>query len=85
MSDQTYNGWTNWATWNFNLWINNDERLYRIMMKASEDLELDSYLVKFLKGTADNIIGTKLCSDLKKSDIKDINFKEVMEAIRENN
>jgi hypothetical protein len=26
MSD--YNGWTNWETWNTNLWLNNDESTY---------------------------------------------------------
>ena len=25
---QTFNGWTNWDTWNANLWLNNDYELY---------------------------------------------------------
>ena len=83
MTDQTYNGWTNWETWNFNLWINNNEKLYGIINKALGEFLLKDTFEVFLKGTAKNIVGTELCLDLKVKDIKNINFKEITELMWE--
>lgn len=30
LTDQTYNGWTNYETWNVALWIGNDQGLYHL-------------------------------------------------------
>jgi hypothetical protein len=31
-----YNGWTNWETWNVNLWLTNDEGSYAWLMDAAK-------------------------------------------------
>ena len=36
MTEDTYNGWKNHATWNVALWINNDEGLYRIALLCKD-------------------------------------------------
>ena len=37
----SYNGWTNWETWNVAMWIGNDEMLNRIMtLTAKGDWDL---------------------------------------------
>ena len=36
IADQTYNGWTNYETWNVALWINNDEGLYHLARECGD-------------------------------------------------
>lgn len=37
---ETFNGWTNWETWNVALWIQNDEGLYAAAKDCNNYLEL---------------------------------------------
>ena len=51
MNDTTYNGWTNYETWNFNLWFDSAfaddaERIY-------EDAESDAWFTKSERATLD--------------------------------
>lgn len=39
MSDDTYNGWTNWDTWSAALWLGNDEPAYRAACRAAERMD----------------------------------------------
>ena len=36
LTDTTYNGWTNYETWNVALWIGNDEGLYHLAREAKD-------------------------------------------------
>jgi len=42
MSDDTYNGWANWDTWNAALWLSNDEVTYKALIRKLETTP-DSY------------------------------------------
>lgn len=33
MPEQTYNGWTNYETWNVSLWLQNDEAMYQLALE----------------------------------------------------
>ena len=70
-----YNGWTNYATWNMNLWLDNTETLYRQKRAILETLyrPVSPFDVQmFCKSFMDNTT-----PDLQQGDYKDIDWQEI--------
>jgi hypothetical protein len=44
LTDTTYNGWTNYETWNVALWINNEEGLYEFARECGDYQTFVNYL-----------------------------------------
>jgi hypothetical protein len=86
--NKEYNGWTNYETWNFNLWIRNDEEDYKHSLKLtfnSEDVyELSKKLEEWALEMADDCsFPHGFISDMVNSSIKEVNFYEVADHLWE--
>jgi len=83
-SDSTYNGWTNWETWNFKLWLDNEESTYRVVleligaktttMQLSRDLELWAEEMMITTGLESGFF-----ADACNSALRRVNFYEIAE------
>ena len=55
-----YNGWTNYETWNFNLWITNTEVDYsharKLAMGCINEYQLAKQLEKWARRMADDVL-----------------------------
>ena len=49
-----YNGWSNWDTWNANLWLTNDEIVYNDFIKCEDAEEVKELFKLFFEQKALN-------------------------------
>ena len=90
MSNQEYNGWANWVTWNFKLWVDNSEDSHKAVMYIAEELygrdNDKNDLAKELESLANELceetlrFETGFFADICNSAIKEVNFYEIAEA-----
>ena len=85
-----YNGWSNFETWNFNLWITNNEGDYRHALQLTEDsinkYELSKDLEEWAEDMADDVLRSYeyahgFIKDMVNTSIKEVNFYEVAEHL----
>tara|TARA_Y100000114_G_C11615516_1_gene257173 strand:+ start:294 stop:572 length:279 start_codon:yes stop_codon:yes gene_type:complete len=83
MQKQKYNGWTNYETWNYKLWLDNDEPSYRAMRKLAKKHK-DAYdLSAELSDLAHNnapLLEPSFYSDIMTASIREVNFFEIAES-----
>lgn len=79
MSDNTCNGWTNWSTWQINLWLDNEEPWYRAKQ---------SFLRRYAGQMTEELVerfceeqfGQKATPDMDPGDWLEVNWEEITEA-----
>ena len=74
LTDTTYNGWTNYETWNVGLWLGNDQGLYEMARRA---MDYD-HLVEML-----TCIGSETTGDGVRWDDPKVNAVEIDEMLQE--
>ena len=78
MSNTTYNGWKNRATWNTALWLTNDEGIYRTMLSFFGDEEITPANAQFFC----NLIWP-CCSTPDGDELHDVDWWEIADMISE--
>ena len=69
-TETKYQGWTNWDTWNANLWLTNDEYSYRCARSCATPVHLQLLWIDNFEGK-DGI------------ETSEVNFEEIYEGLQE--
>ena len=75
--DKKYNGWTNYETWNCNLWTDGQ---YADRLDDNDAQSLAQIIHDDIAELLDGMeIGNNMFSDILQSSIQEINFQEIAE------
>ncbi len=77
-----YNGWTNWATWNCNLWLTNDYNDYKHysdLARYNDAYELSKIIESDIDSLIENTSIDGFLLDMLNGSISEINFYEIAE------
>ena len=92
MSDNTYNGWTNYATWNVTLWLDNEQGSYGDMMSYAETAKSTQQLAELIENYIDQLRYTiygdqaheaNLFTDVLNNALANVNWREIAESYRD--
>ena len=87
MTDETYNGWANYATWAVNLWIMNDEPTYRAAVALDLDVPDEVAKSRARDFVEELLFGDEapanLATDLLNAVLPTVAWSEIVESIRE--
>ena len=94
MQKLEYNGWTNYETWNFKLWADNNERTYKKVQKLVKDIKQNCFdesleplnLADELRTLAEDEapeLKTSFYSDVINASIKEVNYLEIAKSYLE--
>jgi hypothetical protein len=91
MQEKQYNGWTNYETWNYNLWLDNDEKGYNLIQSLAKSvIETEreknqvfkmSELLKMECLSNEPNLKPSFYSDVLNASIREVNFYEIAEHI----
>jgi hypothetical protein len=79
--DETYNGWTNRATWNLMLWLGNDEGLESSARRIARRTTTTTDLRRDIEALFDTIDGEPVTPDGDR--LADVDWEEVQSALEE--
>ncbi len=78
--DKTYNGWTNYETWNVALWLDNDQGTHEQCHDMAKDARSESDLAAQLKDMVHEWapdLGASLFSDLLSAALGEVDWREI--------
>ena len=80
MSDKSYNGWTNYETWNVALWIDNDPGTYQEAREMARRAPSEGRLAKDLQGWVEEMapdLGASMFADLLSAALSEVDWYEI--------